>query len=313
MIEAGHARSALLQSSMTLYESLLNEHSMDVEWERRGTLMVHAHEKEFEEYQETNQFISETFDVSARKVEAAELTEFEPALLEGLAGGYHYAVDAHLRPDRLMSELHRVLTELDVEVIERAEVVGFELEGRRCCAIATDKERIEAEHFVLATGAMAPLLQRQLRLKLPIQPGKGYSITMERPEPCPRLPLLFEAHSVVVTPMQSGYRLGSTMEFSGYDSRMNDSRLAALKTGAEHYLHRPYSETETERWFGWRPMTYDGIPIIGPSPKQDNVWVTAGHNMLGLSMGPATGQLLSEMIMASDPHIDPEPYRVARF
>jgi D-amino-acid dehydrogenase len=112
--------------------------------------------------------------------------------------------------------------------------------------------------------------------------------------------------------MQSGYRLGSIMEFAGYDDRIDARRLSLLTRGAAHYLHEPTSEPVLERWTGWRPMTPDSIPIIGRVPRWDNVFVAAGHNMLGLSMAPATGKLVAELVSGNKPHLDPGPYSLDR-
>jgi D-amino-acid dehydrogenase len=136
---------------------------------------------------------------------------------------------------------------------------------------------------------------------------------MPRPSVCPRIPLIFPETRVAVTPFQSGYRLGSTMEFAGYDESIRPARLQLLKDGAAPYLREPYCEPVEERWYGWRPMTYDSVPIIDRSPKYENVYIAAGHNMLGLSMAPATGKLVAEIVNRAAPHIDPEPYRVGRF
>src|SRR5262249_16741173 len=141
----------------------------------------------------------------------------------------------------------------------------------------------------------------------------GYSITMARPRLCPKFPMLFEEHRVAVTPMQTAYRLGSTMEFAGYDSTMNRARLDLLRRGASHYLREPAGEPVLEEWWGWRPMIYDGKPAIGRSPALANVWIAAGHGMLGLSMAPATGRLVAELIARQTPHVDPRPYAVTRF
>jgi D-amino-acid dehydrogenase len=124
---------------------------------------------------------------------------------------------------------------------------------------------------------------------------------------------MFEEHRVAVTPLRSGYRLGSIMEFAGYDSSLRPQRLALLRDGASHYLLEPTAEPVQETWFGWRPMTFDSLPIIGPSPKLPNVCLAAGHNMLGLSMAPATGKLVSELLGGTPPHIDPARYSPARF
>ena len=148
----------------------------------------------------------------------------------------------------------------------------------------------------MATGAWTPLLNRELGCKVPIQPGKGYSITMPRPAKCPTIPLIFEEHRVAVTPMQSGYRLGSIMEFAGYDRTINPRRIEMLRSGASHYLLEPTAEPVVEQWYGWRPMTPDSLPIIRRSPARNNVVIAAGHNMLGLSMAPATGKQVAEML-----------------
>jgi D-amino-acid dehydrogenase len=152
-----------------------------------------------------------------------------------------------------------------------------------------------------------------LGCRIPIQPGKGYSLTMPRPAVCPTYPLIFEEHRVAVTPFASGYRLGSTMEFAGYDDTMNRSRLSILTDAAKHYLRDPLAEPMQEEWWGWRPMTFDGLPVIDRSPIMGNVLIAAGHNMLGLSMATATGKLVSEMLGAGPPHIDPAPYGLKRF
>jgi D-amino-acid dehydrogenase len=124
--------------------------------------------------------------------------------------------------------------------------------------------------------------------------------------------MILESHRVGITPMQSAYRIGSTMEFAGYDTSINRRRLGLLRAAAEHYLREPYREPIEEEWYGWRPMTWDGLPVIDRSPQIENVWIAAGHNMLGLSMAPATGRLVAEMINGEEPHLDPAPYAVAR-
>ena len=118
---------------------------------------------------------------------------------------------------------------------------------------------------------------------------------------------------MAVTPFRSGYRLGSTMEFAGYDASLNPRRLELLKSAARLYLREPLTEPVQEKWFGWRPMTPDSLPIIGPSPALPNVWIAAGHNMLGLSMSPATGMLLAELLTGEPPHLKPQPYAPTRF
>src|SRR5207244_2669072 len=149
------------------------------------------------------------------------LTAFEPALKPGLAGGWHYPGDAHLRPDRLLASWQRLLAANGVTIRENCEFRDFVREGSRAQVARTSAGDFPADAFVLATGAWTPLLHRQLGCRIPIQPGKGYSITMPRPARCPSLPLIFPEHKVAITPMRSAYRIGSTMEFAGYDATLN--------------------------------------------------------------------------------------------
>src|SRR5262249_50071783 len=156
------------------------------------------------------------------------------------------------------------------------DVAGFVPEHGRARAAVTTKGEMPADAFVVAAGALTPLLSKHVGCKIPIQPGKGYSITMPRPARCPTIPLIFEEHRVAGTPMKSGYRLGSTMEFAGYDATLSRRRLDILRRGARHYLHEPDGDVVEEEWFGWRPMTYDSKPIIGFSPALANVLIAAG-------------------------------------
>ena len=118
---------------------------------------------------------------------------------------------------------------------------------------------------------------------------------------------------MAITPFHTGYRIGSTMEFAGYDDTLNRRRLDLLRDAALIYLHEPTCEPVQEEWFGWRPMTPDSLPIIDWSPALPNVLVAAGHNMLGIWMAPATGKLVAEMAGGRVPHIDPAPYSARRF
>jgi D-amino-acid dehydrogenase len=313
MLRAGHAIQPLLQSSRTLYEQLIREEHLDCEWQARGMLFVLQTQAAMEHYAETDKLMAQEFGLPAKRFDGDSLVSLEPALRPGLAGGWLYETDAHLRPDRLMAEWRRVLESRGVGILEAQGVQEIEQNQGKARAMITSQGKLQADAFVFATGAWTPLLSRQLGCRIPIEPGKGYSITMLRPARCPTFPLIFEEHRVAVTPMQSGYRLGSTMEFAGYDASLNRKRLQLLKDGASHYLHQPFCEPIVEEWCGWRPMTPDSLPIIDRSPAFANVWIAAGHNMLGLSMAPATGRLVAELLSSQPPHLDARPYRVGRF
>jgi D-amino-acid dehydrogenase len=312
MMDAGRGIQALLNSSRSLFDELMREESLDCELETRGLLFVFQSRQGMEHYAVTDKLLREAFNMPAQRFDDAALLHLEPALKPGLAGGWLYRGDAHLRPDRLMTSWKRVLELRGVTVREQCEMRGFVGEQRRARALVTSAGELAADGFVVATGALTPILNTDLGCKIPIQPGKGYSITMPRPGICPAFPMIFEEHRVGVTPMKSGYRIGSTMEFAGYDTSLNRRRLDLLKEGARHYLQEPFCEPVEEEWYGWRPMTPDSLPIIDWSPAFANVLIAAGHNMLGLSMAPATGKLVAEMLCGTVAHVDPMPYRVCR-
>ena len=312
MMEAGRACHPLLQSSAALYREVFEQQNMLVDWKTDGLLFVFRDQHEFDAYAESDAWLRKHFDLPAEPFAGSALTELEPALKPGLAGAWLYRCDAHLRPGKLMSELKRIITAAGVRVLEQTGMKSFAGNGGQATAVLTTGETIAADNFVVAVGAWAPLLQQSLGIKLPIQPGKGYSITMARPRLCPKYPMILEECHVAITPFEEGYRVGSTMEFSGYDTTLNRARLNYLRSGAAEYLHEPTAEPVEEEWYGWRPMTADGIPYIDRSPRYSNVWIAAGHSMLGISMGTGTGKLVAELITGQKPHVDPALYRIKR-
>jgi D-amino-acid dehydrogenase len=312
-METGQALHALLQSSRGLYDTLMKEEPFDCEWRPGGMVLVFQNREPMEHHAETDRLLRESFGLESERFDGDRLVELEPALKPGLAGGWLYKSDAYLRPDRLMSSWRRVLEARGVTIREQCEMTGLITESGQARAIETTAGTVEAEAFVVAAGAWTPLLSKHLSCRVPIQPGKGYSITMPRPAICPIYPVIFEEHRVAVTPWQSGYRLGSTMEFAGYDATLRPERLELLRAGARPYLREPYAEPVVEEWFGWRPMTFDSKPIIDRSPALANVVIAAGHNMIGIASAPATGKLVAEMLNGQATHIDPAPFSARRF
>ncbi len=312
MMESARGIQPLLNSSRALYEALVRD-GLDCEWQTRGLLFVFQSPEGMKHYAATDELLRKEFDAPARPFFGDDICQFEPALKPGLGGGWLYESDAHLRPDRLMQSWRRLLEARGVEMREDCPVQGFARAGSRAVAVRTEKGEIGADAFVLAAGAWSPFLNDHLGCRIPIQPGKGYSLTTTRPARCPQVPMIFEEHRVAVTPMPSGYRLGSMMEFVGYDTSIAPRRMDYLREAAGHYLDEPAGEQVVETWFGWRPMTADSRPIIGPSPSLGNVIIAAGHNMLGLSMAPATGRLVAELLSGQPTHLDVESYSPRRF
>ena len=233
----------------------------------------------------------------------------------GVAGVIRFGGDAMLRPDRYVAELARVVRARGGEVVEHCPMRGVRA-GRDGFEVDTAGGLLRAREVVLALGAWSPRLADAVgvpALRRAIQPGKGYSITYTAPALVPRRPLMLRERSVCVTAWGSGFRLGSTMEFSGFDDALNERRLGALERGAREYLHQPVGPEVRERWCGWRPMSRDDVPIVGPVPGRPGLWLATGHGMMGIGMSTGTGQMVADLMAGRAPDVDPAPFSVARF
>ncbi len=306
------ALNNILQLSRSLYDEFFSEQPLDCDWSPSGIHFVFRHEKSFETYRVKNEKLSE-IGLIATPFTGNALLDKEPALSDRVYGSWFYEMDASLNPGKLMTELRQKLIADGVQISDLCEVEGFRKTNGQIKEVITNKGVVKAKDVVLASGAWSPKFEKQLDLKIPVIPGKGYSITLKKPALSPKCPCIFEERKVVATPWKDSVRLGGTMEFSGYSTTLNQLRLQTLKNVASDYLKEPFTEENGEEWYGWRPMTNDGIPIIGRSPLHKNLFLASGHNMLGLSMAPATGKLIAELITNQKPHIDISPYSLERF
>ena len=313
-LASARGRASILNASRAAFPQWIAAHGLDCEFGEGGCDCVFRDPVEMEAYVRQLPALAE-LGIASEVIDGRDYQAQEPALLDGVAGAVRYPGDAYLRPDRYVAELARAVRERGGLVEEQCEVFAVDGDGPRM-RVATAKGDREAGDVLLAAGAWSPLLARSLRLpwlRKAMQPGKGYSITWSRPSLVPRRPLTLHERKVCVTVWEDGFRLGSTMEFSGHDTTLNRRRLEALERGAREYLREPVGAVKREEWYGWRPLTWDDLPIIGRAPGHEHLWLATGHGMLGVSMSPATGRLVSELMTGAAPHIDPAPYAPSRF
>ncbi|MGH8122103.1 MAG: NAD(P)/FAD-dependent oxidoreductase [Rudaea sp.] len=306
------AKAPLLLRSRQLLGELVQAENLDCEFAQSGTLYVHRDAAAFDQASGMPKMLAE-LGIVMQAIDAVRCREMEPALNDSIVGGYFNPGDARLRPDRYAAELARVVRAKGGEIIESTKIAGFRIEHERIAAVLTGHGEFSAHDIVLALGAWSPALGRQLGLRIPIQPGKGYSITYTRPQRAPRIPLTLRERSVCVTAWDSGYRLGSTMEFAGYDTSLNRARLDALKRGAAEYLLEAEGPQVVEEWYGWRPMTYDDLPILGHAANLKNLMLATGHGMLGVTLSAVTGEMIAQLLSGRDTVLDPVPFSPARF
>jgi len=310
---AAAARSAILQRSRRLLGELVRDEPLDCEFAEEGELYVYRDAKTMAADERHHVAVLEGLGVEVQRLRGDAVEASEPALKPGVAGGLFHPGDARLRPDRYVDELARRVRELGGVIESDARIEEFVAEGGRIAQVRTSRGAFAGERVLLALGAWSPLLAKELGLHLPMQPGKGYSITYSRPARAPRHALVLREAQVCVTTWASGYRLGSTMEFSGYAEGLNRARLDALRRGAAAGLHEPEGPELLEEWWGWRPMSVDEVPIIGPSTRWTNLHLATAHGMLGVSMSAATGELVAAQLAGATPALDPLPYAPARF
>jgi len=311
ILESAMGRHALLQSSFKLYPEFIQAENVACDWHMGGSLHLYRSDRAWNDYHRTDAMLRR-FGIQAEPLDRKTVLGLVPALGNGVSGGWLYSQTAHLRPEQLLSELRRILLGRGVQILENCPVRSFQQYNDRAVSIVTRNRKIAADAFVLATGAWAPDFEKILGCRLPIQPGKGYSVTMDRLPAFPEIPCFFEEESMVSTPWPDACRLGGTMEFSGFDTHLNSQRLNVLTRGFEGYSNQWQSSSSKEEWCGFRPMTMDGLPFIDHSSRLKNVVIAAGHNMIGLSAAPATGKLVAEIMDKAPPHIEQHRYRIDR-
>ena len=312
MAYAIKARSNILQNSIELLVKLFKEEHIECDWEEKGVLMVFKSRSEMQKYGKTNNLMK-PYGLDAVSLVGDELFDLEPALRKNVYGAWFHKKDSHLRPDKLLSAWQQVLLKMGVAIEENCRLEDLVAESRQIRHAETTAGIYTADEYVLATGAWTPQLTDRLNLSLPVEPGKGYSLTMTRPAVCPAIPCYFSEPSIVATPWEGGFRLGGTMEFSGFNSDILARRVQNLITGANEYLKEPIGEPVMEEWVGMRPMVYDDLPIIDRAPNHPNLVVATGHGMQGISMATSTGKLVMEIITGRRPHIDPTAFGIQRF
>jgi len=253
-----------------------------------------------------------------RHLTADEVVEMEPILAPiggQLAGGIHYPVDEIGNAYKFCVALAEHARRSGVSFRFRTPVTGIEVRAGSVAAVLSGSERFTADRYIVAAGSYSPLLLRDLGLNVPIRPAKGYSITFERPplDPPFRLPVADDDFHAVVVPLENVIRVAGTAEFTGYDLSLPEARIQNLLTLVKQVLPGGgFERAQAKPWCGLRPMSVDGVPIIGPTPI-GNLWTNTGHGHLGWTMAAGSGQLLSDLLTGGSPGVDPNAYALARF
>jgi D-amino-acid dehydrogenase len=239
------------------------------------------------------------FEGEIAELGPAEAEALEPALAkERLTGGVHALVDRYVRPESLTQGLARWLASKRVEVREQVEVTGLSAgDGRVRIDSAT--EPFEADRVVVAAGASSPPLLARLGIRMPLAGARGYSVTLGGSATRPRHALYLAEAKVGISSYDDSVRIAGVFELGRSRDTVDRSRLAAMLTRVDPYFAewRPSVESPLLEWAGLRPMTADGLPLIGRAPTMRNVFVATGHGMLGVTLAPATAAVLAPLVL----------------
>jgi D-amino-acid dehydrogenase len=286
-------------ASRELYARLAKEEDFGLV--KKGLLMLCKTERALAEEARTA-MKAQQLGVPAKILDAPQTATLDPGVTMDIAGAVYFEKDCHLDPARYVAALERRLRASGAELLYDLNVTGWRREGDRFAAACTTRGEVAADEFVLAGGAWSP----ELGLRLPMQAGKGYSVTLPQPIEQPHLCSIFTEARVAATPMGNALRFGGTMEIAGMNERIHPSRVAGIVRAVPEYFprFRPEHFEGLQPWCGLRPCSPDGLPYLGRTQCAANLVIATGHAMMGLSLAPITGQLVGQIIDREPPRFD---------
>jgi D-amino-acid dehydrogenase len=275
-------------------------------YEEKGLLMLYKSEKVGEEEIRTAE-IAKHFGIEADFLDKAGIQNLEKNTIVNALGAVHYKSDAHLSPNLFMKFLKEELFKMNVQIHSNTEINGFELNKNTIKGISTNKGTMKADSFVVAAGSWSSKVLDKLGVKLSLLPGKGYSFNISEKLNAPSIPSILCEGKVAVTPLNSTVRFGGTLKITDTnDTQIDVNRVGGIiDTINSFYPNLEFQTPENKKvWSGFRPCTPSGLPIIEKSSKFSNLIISTGHAMMGLSLAPATGKLVSELISDMPTSID---------
>jgi D-amino-acid dehydrogenase len=245
--------------------------------------------------------------MQAEVLTAAEAAEREPALRMEIEGAVYFPVDSQVTPMRVMSVLADEVERAGVDVSCHTVVEGWRRAGARIESLRVrGGEEISADEYVVCAGFWSQAAVRELGVNIPMQAGKGYSMTLDKPAALPRICAILSEARVAVTPMEGSLRFAGTMELGGDEETIDGARVRGMvKSIAAYYpdITQAQLQHATVRT-GLRPCSPDGLPYVGRVSRYANLSVATGHAMMGMSLGPITGKVIAEMLAGETPSCD---------
>ncbi|MGD8328869.1 MAG: FAD-dependent oxidoreductase [Acidobacteriota bacterium] len=310
---AGLAAVASLNRNTFARFDAIKADGVQFEMHDSGLLCAFSTQAAYDGTMATLQAIDDRIGLQMCELKGASLMAKEHNLTTDLVGAIYLPTERHVRPETLNAGLVDWLDRAGVEVRSGVEMTGVSRDGRTVKAVQTTDGPIEAATVLLATGAWSGRLARELGVRLPMQAGKGYTITVKSPEMELDGPVYLPEKKIVVSPYQGAVRVGGTMELSGFTADLDPRRLAAIRRGVERFLPGIFVGGEQTEWVGMRPLAPDGLPVIGRAPGYDNLYLATAHAMLGVTLGPTTAVAAADLVLTGHTDAPVAPFDPARF
>ncbi|SKB28331.1 NAD(P)/FAD-dependent oxidoreductase [Maribacter arcticus] len=283
--------------SRELFTDIRNSGDLgEFQLERKGLLMLYKTQASYLHEKEVADRAS-YLGLEVSDLNNSELKKIEPNVNIDAEGAIHYECDGHTTPTEIMPKMLNYLKSVGVNICINEEVIDIKTSNGVIKEVITDKNNYHPDEVILAAGSWSGELSKKLSLKLSLQGGKGYRINVARNTGISMPAILMEA-KMAVTPMNGFTRFAGTMEFSGNNNIVRKERVLAIANGAHSFypdLEINFAEIESAKT-GLRPVSPDGLPYIGKSASIKNLIIATGHAMMGWSLGPVTGKLVSELI-----------------
>lgn len=287
----------LHNESLTLYKEFAARKEFDFEFMQRGLLILFRTDHGRGACEEEAE-LSNELGVEVRTLSADSVQELEPDVEMRAAGGLYYPGDCHLTPAKFVEGLARSLERRGVTLLSHTPALRLDVQGKRVVGVETPTGTLSADEFVLAGGSWSPTLLKALGIRLLLEAGKGYSLTIPHQEKKPHVPFICYEDRLAVTPMGTSLRLAGTMEIAGVDLSVTRRRVDVMIARLQHYMGtvHPADFDGVQPWAGLRPVSPDGVPYIGRFNALPNLIAATGHAMIGMSLAPVTGKLVARII-----------------
>ena len=296
------ARSAPLLRDMHLasraeFDALSDEWSGCFGLVTRGLMMLCRSETALHEEAETAR-MARHLGIPAEVLSAGDAQSLDPSITMDVRGGVYFPKDCHLSPSRLMVELQNRLLAKSVDFRWNTNWQSFVRSGQRVERVVTSDGDIACDEVIICGGVWSPGIGKALGISLPIQAGKGYSVTLSEPRQLPEICSILTEARVAVTPMGNTLRFGGTMEISGTRKNVSESRVRGILKSIPSYFpeFKTSDFSACKPWVGLRPCSPDGLPYIGRTKRSENVIVSTGHAMMGVSLAMASAKVLSKIV-----------------